>query len=219
MHKKELQGIFFDFDGVLVDSWAIKEDGFRRLFTDYDKEIIDKIIAYHRRHGGISRVQKIHWAHQELLEKPLTKEQLASWADRYASLVKKAVITAPEIAGARSFLESMPAGVEGFVISGTPEKELIEIVAKRQLTGFFKEILGSPTGKIEHLTRLLASYRLDPANCVFIGDAMTDYEAAEAVGMAFVGIRGAVAFPSETMLLEDCRGLGPALSEIFAYPG
>ena len=104
--KHTLQAIFFDFDGVIVDSNPTKTKAFLTLFSDYDKAIVAKIVAYHQQHGGISRVEKIQYAHTHLIKQPLTGEELARWAARYSELVVEEVINVDWIGGAKEFLDS-----------------------------------------------------------------------------------------------------------------
>lgn len=212
-----LQAFFFDFDGVLVDSNSTKTDAFRTLFADYDQETVAQILAYHNRHGGISRVEKIQYAHRQIIKQPLTDTELARWATAYADLVVDKVINVPWIDGAKEFLDSTRGLLPIFVISGTPEDELRYIIDRRNMTGYFQKILGSPIKKPEHIRNLLVSYKLAPELCVFIGDALTDYNAARQTGLQFVGIQGEATFPKGTTVLADCLGLQGAIAEHFVW--
>lgn len=82
------------------------------------------------------------------------------------------------------------------------------------MSRYFREILGSPIKKPEHVKTLLARYRLLPERCVFIGDALTDYNAAKSTGLHFVGIYSEVDFPDGTCVLPDCTGLQEAIGKI-----
>lgn len=213
---RELRALFFDFDGVIVDSIQPKTEAFRLLFQDYPEHIVKSVADYHRQHGGISRVDKIIHAHTHFLGKPLTKEEVQDWSRRYSELVVQKVIDVPWIAGAKEFLyQAKGNGLKIFVISGTPEDELRYIIQKRGISPFFHEQLGSPVRKPQHIRWLLEKYQLDPVDCVFIGDALTDYDAARETGLAFIGIQGEVEFPENTMVLPDCTGLQTALDDIF----
>ncbi|PHR30151.1 MAG: hypothetical protein COA36_01850 [Desulfotalea sp.] len=214
--QRRLRALFFDFDGVIVDSIHIKTQALQLLFQGCSPGVIQKVIHYHKQHGGISRVDKIVHAHANFIGLPIGKEELEKWSGRYADLVVEKVIEAPWIQGAQEFLQSTTTStLEVFVISGTPEDELKYIINRRGITDSFKESLGSPVRKPAHIRNLLQKYELRPMDCVFVGDALTDYDAAKETGLHFVGIQGEVIFPSGTVVLEDCRGLQQALDNLF----
>ena len=211
-----LRAIFFDFDGVLIDSVPTKTEAFRTLFMGYSEDIIEKVLLHHKQHGGISRVEKIANAHANYIGAPISEEVLQQWASRYSELVVEKVIEEEWIAGAEEFLLSIrDRKLKSFVISGTPEVELQYILQKRGISDSFHEQLGSPVRKPDHIKMLLDKYRLDPAECVFIGDAYTDYDAAKETGLHFIGIQGEVEFEKGTIVLEDCRNLQGAINTLF----
>ena len=118
------RALFFDFDGVIVDSIETKTEAFRLLFKDYPDDVIQEVLDYHKQHGGISRVDKIALAHEQYIGSPLSKADLKTWSDRYSQLVVEKVIEVPWIKGAIEFLDSTcDSAVHVFVISGTPEPE------------------------------------------------------------------------------------------------
>ncbi len=211
----QLEALFFDFDGVIVDSNSTKTEAFGTLFGAYDRDIVDQIVAYHRSYGGISRVEKIRYAHEHFIGQPLTEAEVGRWSARYSELVVEKVIAANLIKGAMEFLESHSQSLPVFVISGTPEDELTYIIERRNMLGLFREILGSPVKKPDHIRNLLAGYRLAPERCIFIGDALTDYHAARETGMHFIGVQSNVSFPEGTTVLTDCRELEEAIGSLF----
>lgn len=210
-----LQAVFFDFDGVLVDSGGIKTDGFRILFNQYEDRVVEEIAKYHQLHGGISRVDKIRHIHHHMLGTALTDDELALWAQKYSRLVLEKVISVDWIAGAEEFLKSVYGTVPIFVISGTPEDELKEIITRRNIDHYFQEILGSPVRKPAHIRNLLSDYNLTPEQCVFVGDALTDYNAAIETKLCFIGIQGDIDFPHGTTVLPDCRSLQDEIHKLF----
>ena len=213
---RTLRALFFDFDGMIVDSIETKTEAFRMLFNNYPDDVIQKVLDYHKQHGGISRVDKIALAHEQYIGSPLNKADLKVWSDRYSELVVAKVIEVPWIKGAIEFLDSVCDTPEHiFVISGTPEPELKYIIDKREIAKYFIESLGSPIRKPPHIRRLLDQYKLQPEECVFIGDALTDYDAAKETGLHFVGIQGEIEFPAGTVVLDDCQGLQLAIDNIF----
>jgi len=216
---EKLQAIFFDFDGVLIDSTPTKTAGFKKLFAQYDSDVIDRVLSYHRLHGGISRIEKIAYAHRELLDKPLTTDEVEAEGKKYSAFVLEEVIAAQWISGAEDFLDRHHNLLPLFVISGTPHDELDLIVKRRGIAGYFADIFGSPRKKPELVRNILRAHDLRPERCVFIGDALTDYNTALETRMAFVGIQGDVAFPEDVEVLPDCTGLRASLARHFIMPG
>lgn len=209
-------GCFFDFDGVLVDSVGIKTTAFRQLFEHFGEEILAKVLEHHRLNGGISRIDKIQYSHTHFVGRPLSDTELNQWGKRYSGEVVSQVIEAPWIKGAEDFIVQMQGRCPIFVISGTPEDELRQVIDVRNMAGYFTEILGSPTRKPVHIRNLLRTYQLAPENCVFIGDALTDYDAAKETGLHFIGIQGDVELPDDAAMLPDCTGLQSAIERIFS---
>jgi len=212
---KKLQALFFDFDGVLVDSNLIKKEAFRILFESYGNSVVSEIITYHQQHGGISRIEKIQYAFEQIIRCPLDEEILQRLASQYSELVAEKVTNAPWIAGAKDFLDEMKGIVPIFVISGTPEEELQTIIRQRGMTKYFQEMLGSPIHKYEHLITLQLRYNLDLQDCLFIGDAYTDLQAALSHSIPFIGIQGDYAFPDHITVLSDCTSLKREISTRF----
>lgn len=214
--KSALQAIFFDFDGVIIDSTLTKTQAFYALFAEFDDKIVDQVVAYHQQHGGISRVDKIDYAHRNIIGKPLEGAEVTQWATRYSELVFEKVVNVDWIPGAKEFLEAKPEGLPCFVISGTPEDELRRVLVRRGISNHFSEILGSPVRKPNHIRKILSGYHLSAESCVFVGDALTDYNAARETGLHFIGIQGEVPFPEGTVVLKDCCHLYETITSIFS---
>jgi HAD superfamily hydrolase (TIGR01549 family) len=203
--------IFFDFDGVLAESVALKEDAFRALFAPFGEEVGVGAVAINREMGAVSRVLKIDRIHRELLDNKLPPDELADWAARFEALVEAAVVGCDEVPGAAALLDGLAGRVRMFVISGTPEDEMRRIVEARGWSRFFVSVHGSPRLKPEIVSGLLAEHGLAPDECLFVGDTFTDRDAALANGVPFVGRRPVVRenpFPAGTLMVDDMTGLG-----------
>ena len=72
------------------------------------------------------------------------------------------------------------------MVSATPQGELDEILHKLDLTQCFSRIYGAPTRKKDAVRMALAERGLEPGNCLMIGDALADLEAAEANAVPFL---------------------------------
>ena len=179
---------FFDFDGVLADSVEVKTKAFAKLFEAYGPKIMNKVVSHHRTNGGMSRYDKFRHYFSEFLKQPLLDEEFQDLCEQFAQLVVDEVVASPEIPGSHLYLEKCHKTSPCFVVSATPEDEIREIVRRRGLQKFFLNVLGAPASKQENLESLLAANKLAPEQCVFFGDAESDYRAAMACCVNFTAI-------------------------------
>lgn len=178
--------IFYDFDGVIKDSTNIKSKAFYDLYAPFGDEIAKKVAKYHIENGGISRFEKIKYFHNEYLNIILTEQEINEWASKFSVLVLKNVIDCDYVFGALESIKILSKTHQQFIITGTPQNEIELICEKLNITNYFKEICGSPKNKITWGNELLQKHQINPAEVVFIGDATTDYEAAETCNLQFI---------------------------------
>jgi phosphoglycolate phosphatase-like HAD superfamily hydrolase len=209
----KLDALLFDFDGVILESADIKTDAFRELFAD-QPDHVEEIVALHQRYGGVSRHVKFSMIYQDILRLPLDAKQDAELGRRFTALAADKVRKCSMVPGAREVLEQLSGRVPMAVVSGTPDGELKDIVQDRGLARYFEAVHGSPPGKTELILGLLAKHRWHPDKVVMVGDAMTDFEAAQQSGVCFVGRKPSQGnpFPSGTVVLDDLTHLIPAIA-------
>lgn len=171
--------IFFDFDGVIVDSVHIKTQVFYDMYLPYGEDIAQKAKQHHIENGGVSRFEKFKIYHKEFLGKELDENGVKQLADDFSSRVKDTVIAAKIVPGIIEVLEESSKKMDLFIITGTPTEEILDIIEKRGWTKYFKEILGSPTNKDTWSKYLLDKYKYAPNKVLFVGDATTDHKAAK----------------------------------------
>jgi phosphoglycolate phosphatase-like HAD superfamily hydrolase len=208
--------VFFDFDGVIVDSATLKVDAFAEIYRPHGEEVVAAVRAYQQAHGGVSRVPKFRYFEQVLLGNPPDEVRVAELAARYEAMVEDRVVQSPAIAGAEAFLDRYAGRLPIFVVSGTPEPELLRIVERRDYARYFDAVRGAPKVKPVIVDELLAAYGLTAGRCVFVGDATTDYDAAVHHAMPFVGIVADGVpdlFPQGTVKVPDLRTLDSAITE------
>lgn len=201
--------ITFDFDGVLVDSVDVKTRAFAALYAPCGPEIVRYVVDYHLAHAGISRFVKFrHWQ-EELLGRTYLDEDGERLSAEFSRIVVDAVVACPYLVGVQEFLEKHFREIPLHVVSGTPESELLEIVAKRRMERYFVSVHGSPAGKGAILRNIIAAHRYEPERVLMVGDAMADLVGARDAGTAFVGCVTGVTnpFPSEVVVLPDLDGL------------
>ena len=180
-----LKAIAFDFDGVILESAAIKTDAMIALFADHPGHV-DEIAALHTAHAGISRYVKFDMIHRDILNAPLSAKKKEALGRKFSELVIEKVLACPFVVGAREFLESHHASTPFFVVSGTPDEELSMIVRERGLSPYFKAVYGSARGKPDLLRQIIADQACRTEDFVFIGDGLSDFKAAMDVSVPFI---------------------------------
>ncbi len=212
-----LQAVVFDFDGVLVESMAIKSDCFRRLFSDCSE--VDQIVALHERHGGVDRRTKIAMIYREILNEPLSPSELDRLAARFERLVEERIVSCPMVPGAPELLDCLHGRVPMTVASGTPQGELERIAGRRGLSRYFMSLRGSPPDKIQLVSEILKQSGWEAHRVLMIGDALADFEAARENHLQFIGRQapnqGAI-FPTGVQVVPDLIGLAKAAAELYA---
>lgn len=178
------KAVIFDFDGVILESAPIKTEAFRKLFSDYPQHE-DSIIRHHLENQGISRYRKFEWIYAELLGRSLSEEESRQLGETFSEIAFNEILTCPWVPGARELLESLHGSCMMFVASGTPHEELLRIVEARGLSRFFREVWGTPLGKVEIIRSILERYELRAEDVVFVGDGLSDYQAAQETNLPF----------------------------------
>ncbi|NQT49964.1 HAD family phosphatase [Candidatus Kuenenbacteria bacterium] len=180
---------FFDFDGVIVDTISIKGNAFAELYKDYGDDVCQKVITHHKAFGGVNRYKKIKHYHNEFLNQDISEEQVNDLAEKFSNIVIEKVIKANSIDGALEFLNILKQqNKKVFIVSNVPEKELLEIIQRRNLLDYFADIKGSPESKIQNMTSLIKQFEVDTSKCVYFGDAEADLDAANNCKVEFIPI-------------------------------
>jgi HAD superfamily hydrolase (TIGR01549 family) len=103
--------------------------------------------------------------------------------------VLEAVINAPYLPGVmETLIELQSLKIPAYIVSGTPEDEIKYIVQRRDLSLFFNGVYGTPRKKNEIVDLILRMEQYLPPKCLFIGDSLTDYDAARNHELCFLGI-------------------------------
>lgn len=207
----DYQAVIFDFDGVLAESLEVKADVFAALFAQFGPGIVEKVVAYHSKWGGVSRFKKFQYYHEELLGIPYTQEDEKRLGDAFSEQVEVRVIESEWVKGAQELLDRLKRTTPMFVVSGTPEDELRRIVKSRGMDKYFEGVFGSPKTKGILIGEILKRHQYDPNRVVMIGDTMTDYNGATEAGIRFVGRLPNMSvnpFPEEVPVYPDMTDLG-----------
>jgi beta-phosphoglucomutase-like phosphatase (HAD superfamily) len=142
------EAVFFDFDGVILDSADIKTRAFAEMFRHFGPEIEAEVVAYHLTHEGISRFNKFRYFYENILCREITEEEMQHLGEMFSNLVLQQVLESPFVEGVLETLEQLHTlGIPAYIVSGTPHEEINYIVKEKGLSHFFKAVHGSPRKK------------------------------------------------------------------------
>lgn len=188
MNKINADYVIFDFDGVLVDSTAMKTSIFKEVVSDWPESLQEEFIKYHKLNGGLSRWQKFDYFLREIvkLDEQEVKIKSPKLAEKFSQLLASKLSSLIFTAGAIELLKKFKAQqIPVFIVSGGAEVEVKEIVNRNQAVEYFELVLGSPVKKNENLILLKDQKKLEGKG-IFIGDSYTDYNCAMEFGMSFI---------------------------------
>ncbi|HVN73482.1 MAG TPA: HAD-IA family hydrolase [Methanoregula sp.] len=204
--------VILDFDGVVLESIAVKTNAFRTLFSD-EPDHIEEIVDFHVKNGGMSRFNKFRYIYKNILKRELDQTTFDRLSERFAGIVFDAVIRVAFVPGAEEFLSRWSTRLPLYIVSATPERELKEIVEARNLGKYFQEVFGAPRNKTDCICEILVGSGTSGSEALFVGDALNDLTAARDAGVRFAGrvkdgdpdvFRGA---PGVDTVVADLSGL------------
>lgn len=204
-----LKAAIFDWDGTITDSNDVKTQAFLDIFAECGFPAAQYICSYQKTHGGISRFEKYRHYFQTFFNRQPTQAELRQFGINYAALCRQKLLQTPFIPGAVETLTLLSeAEISSFIITGSPAEEIYFLAKERGILPLLKGILGSPQNKQQHLTQILSQNGFAPNEVVFLGDALTDYNAAQACKVPFIGIcpsQDASPFPKRTKIMTQIK--------------
>ena len=179
--------LFFDFDGVLFNSNKIRTKGFKIIFKEFPKTMVDKLVDYHEINGGLSRYHKIRYFFENILNKDISDELLQTYANEYREVMSKELFDEKlKISDSINFLKTKRNKfVKIFIVSGSDQNELRSLCEFLEIKDLFNGIYGSPIAKNDLVKNILKKNSLKLKDCCLIGDSLNDKEAALINGITF----------------------------------
>jgi phosphoglycolate phosphatase len=212
-NKKKLDGVLFDWDGTLVDSYAADSAAYLAMFREMGIPWGLKELARHYSPNWyrVYRAAKLPRARWDDADR--------AWRAQYAK-------HSPQlIAGARQVLERLGRLHHlGLVTSGDRDRVMRQLREFRLTQVFGARVCSGDTPeKKPHPAPLRLALRqlsLKPSACVYVGDSPEDLEMAKRAGVRAIAVLGP--FPTEKrlraarpdFLLESIRQLPEALKSL-----
>lgn len=188
MLPKNLEAVFLDFDGVVLESADIKTDAFYELYLPYGAVVATNARDHHLMHQGVNRNKKFTEIHKKYLDRDCTQDEMVTMSNNFSKIVCQKIFECKFVDGVIDFLKLMiDREVPTFLLSATPHVELNEICNKKSIAKYFKGIYGAPNEKSEVGSNLIRENSFVPEQVMFIGDSRSDFNAASSLGVKFIG--------------------------------
>jgi phosphoglycolate phosphatase-like HAD superfamily hydrolase len=209
------KAIIFDYDGVISDSLDVKTEAFAEMYRHYGEDIEKKVVDHHKSNGGVSRFEKFRIYHGDYLGEEVNDQKVSELAEHFSALVLEKVVQADYVPGVMEFISSFHSQYDLFISTGTPELEIREILKRKKISRYFREVFGSPEKKTNHVRKIIQKYRYNPSEMIFVGDAPTDRDAARENGLTFIGrFTTAEEIKKEKYLIQDFKNFNSYLNTL-----
>lgn len=185
---ESIQILLWDFDGVILDSVSIRDEGYWHVLKKYPAEEVEKLIEFQQANGGLSRYVKFRYFYEEILGKEISDEKVNEFARQFSDyMVKKLADTDLLITDTLEFIREYHKKYTMHIVSGSDENELRYLCRELNIDHFFKSIHGSPMPKINLVKNILAEHNYPPEHAALIGDSVNDFDAAYKNNIRFFG--------------------------------
>jgi len=182
--------VVLDCDGVILDSNWLKTDAISRTLKNEPEKCINKMIAYHKANGGISRYKKFRHYFEEINPYEDVEIKAKVSISKFAEIVQKGLLECDYIPGVVGFINNVKKkGIPLFVVSGSDEMELREVFSKRKIDSLFCAIYGSPLTKPQIMKNVISQVGQRKKG-IFFGDSKADFDVAIQFELTFIFVSG-----------------------------
>ncbi len=164
--------LFFDFDGVIADSFSLSYSIMQRLNAnvsedEYRKKFEGNIIANHYEEG-------------------YTDDDLTVFADEYS----KGILSKSLFDGIAHQLNMLSGHHTKIIVSSAPSDPVVSYLSHHDLSHHFSDVLGGDVhpSKVEKIIQSLAKYNTPAGKCLFITDTLGDIHEAHRAGIPTLAV-------------------------------
>ena len=180
----------FDCDGVILDSNTLKSNAFTKALPGESPDLVAKFVEYHKKNGGISRYEKFRYYFEEMKKQVETEVEINKALNNFSAISSEGLLQCNYIPGVVELIGELFNLNKGlFVVSGSDEKELIQVFRQRGIDHYFENIYGSPASKAENTKKVISDMSKTKKG-LFFGDSKSDYNASKKFGLDFVFVKG-----------------------------
>lgn len=182
-----IKAILFDFDGVIMDSMALKLESycFALQRFDFSQARIKELTHVY---AGLSRHKILPLMYEQLSGHRASHSVAAELLERFTEHDDQCRSLMQPVEGTLPFLKRVHLHCFTAVVTGTPQDVIDKTVLFHNLGDYFDEVRGSPQSKEEIVEDLIRRHDIPRKQWIFIGDGKTDQDAADACHIRFVGV-------------------------------
>lgn len=180
--------IFWDFDGVILNSNEVRDSGFELVLKDFPKTQVELLLNYHRQNGGLSRYVKFRYFFEVILGEKVSVDKIQTYAQLFSDIMLNELKNKDLlIKDSLKFIKENKDKYIMHIVSGSDGDELNTLCKYLEIDDLFKTISGSPTTKNDLVKNILNEYDYSLKQCILIGDSVNDYDAAVKNNINFLG--------------------------------
>lgn len=180
--------IFWDFDGVILDSMSVRDIGFEKVLLEYSKKSVNRLLDYHRQNGGLSRYVKFRYFFEEILKESVDDNRILHLANEFSLIMKKELTNKNLLFNSTiSFIKETQNKIKHVIVSGSDQNELRYLCNELGIASLFSGIYGSPTPKNKLVELLIQLEQVKLDKTCLIGDSKNDLDAAKINNIDFFG--------------------------------
>jgi len=200
--------VFWDWNGTLIDDMECALNAVNSILAKRNKEAITKAQYYEYIDTPIKRFYDHIFDFSDI-----TMEEIM---DDFNYFYNYHLSDSPLMNGANSVLKELGNyDVIQIILSSSSNAMLLPYAEKTEVIGYFKHILGSPdgyvNGKIERAVQFIKENKINPRECVLIGDTLHDFDTATAIGCDCILI------PNGHQSREDLVATGAVVAEDISH--
>lgn len=205
---RKLRVLVLDFDGVVLESNAVKTEAFHDVFARFP-EHCEAMMAYHKTHVSVTRFAKF----DQLLERLGRSGDMtlrAEIAEDFSRRTLERMMTVPFVPGAEALLLEMTARLPVYLASVTPAKDLEAVLDQRGLRRWFRDVYGCPPWtKADAVRDVLRREGCLPDDVLLLGDSAGDQHAAAETGVDFLARDSGLPFdePAPSVIFRDLNAV------------
>ena len=174
--------IIFDFDGVILNSHNIKTQAFYEIFKKYGKKIATKSKNYHINNVGISRYIKFEYILKYFIKKKINKKEIENLSSEFKKICLKKIKKLQVPKNLLKFFKKQYKNYNLFISTGTPQKEIENILKTKKIFKYFVKVYGSPMTKVQHINKINRKF----LKTLYIGDSYEDYISSKKTNVDFL---------------------------------